>query len=198
MNFLFLYSAVAVAQCLLVISEDNPIAWRVLVHFAQDIVSLISNVESNEKTIVLRTVAAAILSNVPSLSTMHIHLIFSTLNQALDINHRTLLGKLTSSLSLDEKDENALHIEVAGDDQMEEETDAEASVRRRKQDLPTEQDIEIKNVAWTLEAQRIAAETITNLCSTDENGEFSFYFFNNCSFLMYFNKIHHNNKLISF
>lgn len=155
---------------MLVISEDNPVAWRVLNHFAQDIVSLITTLEHTEQNVVLRTVAAAILSNVPSLSTIYINQIFDTLNQALDINHRTLLGKLTSSLPLDEA-KDKLDIEVNGEEQMEQETEEEATVRRRKQDLPTEHDTEIKHVGWTLEAQRIAAETITNLCSTDDNGE---------------------------
>lgn len=163
------------AQCLLVISEDNPVAWRVLNHFAQDIASLITNIEQTEQNIVLRTVAAAILSNVPSLSTTYINQIFDTLNQALGINHRTLLGKLTSSIPL-EKDDN-VGIEVAAEEQMEEETEEQATRRRRTQDLPTEHDIEIKHVAWILEAQRIAAETITNICSSDDDGNTKFYHF---------------------
>lgn len=82
----------AVAQCLLVISEDNPVAWRILNHSAQDIATLITNIERNEENVVLRTVAAAILSNVPSLATSYINQIFDTLNQAVNINHRKLLG----------------------------------------------------------------------------------------------------------
>lgn len=153
---------------MLVISEDNPTAWRVLNHFAQDIVSLITTLEPTDQNTVLRTVAAAILSNVPSLSTTYINQIFDTLNQALDINHRSLLGKLSSSIPLDdERDETGLNLEVNGVENMDED-EAQASARRRKQDLPTEQDIAIKHAGWTLEAQRIAAETITNLCSTDD------------------------------
>lgn len=168
------FSAVAVGQCLLVISEDNPVAWRVLNHFAQDIASLVTNIERTEQNVVLRTVAVAILSNVPSLLSTYTNQIFDTLNQALDINHRSLLGKLTSSIPLDrEKDENTVGIEVAGEEQMEQETEEEATIRRRKQDLPTEHDMEIKHVAWILEAQRIAAETITNICSSDDNGKIS-------------------------
>lgn len=159
----------AVAQCLLVISEDNPTAWRVLNHFAQDIVLLITTSERTEQNTVLRTIAAAILSNVPCLSTTYINQIFDTLNQALDINHRSLLGMLSSSIPLDdEKDETGLNLEINAGENMEQEDEAQASARRRKQDLPTEQDIAIKHAGWILEAQRIAAETITNLCSTDD------------------------------
>lgn len=159
------------AQCLLVISEDNPIAWRVLNHFAQDIVSLITNVEQTEQNIVLRTIAAAILSNVPSLSTIYINQIFDTLNQALDVNHRVLLGKLTSSIPLNMNGgESSIGVEVSADDRMDEETEEQATMRRRKQDLPSEHDSEVKKAGWIIECQRIAAETITNLCSSEDNG----------------------------
>lgn len=163
------------AQCVLVISEDNPVAWRVLNHFAQDIASLITNIERTEQNVVLRTFAAAILSNVPSLSTTYTKHIFDTLNQALEINHRTLLGKLTSSIPL-ERGENTVGIEVAGEEQMEEESEEQAARRRRKQDLPTEYDTEIKHAAWIIEAQRIAAETVTNICSSDDNGKIIYNF----------------------
>lgn len=152
------------------ISEDNPVAWRILNHFAQDIVSLTTNTEQTEQNILLRTVAAAISSNVPSLSTAYTNQVFNALNLTLDVNHRALLGKWTSSIPLEEEKDLNLEsgIEVAGE--MDQETDEEeASKRRRKQDLPTEHDIETKNIGWILEAQRIAAETITNLCSSDDD-----------------------------
>lgn len=156
---------------MLVISEDNPVAWRVLIHFAQDIVSIIMNAERTEENIILRTILAAILANVPSLMTTYINQIFDSLNQVLVIDHRALLGKFTSSISLKEENEvGPVNIEVASEEQMEEESDEEANKRRRKQDLPTVNDIEIKRVGWVLEVQRIAAETITNLCSSDDNG----------------------------
>lgn len=181
----------------MVISEDNPIAWRVLTNFAQDIVSLVVNEPTNEKTLVLRTVAAAILSNVPGLLSAHISQIFVTLNQALDVNHRALLGKVTSSLPLDEAGDDRLDIDVAGEERMDDEEDeTNATARRRKQDLPTEQDIEIKHVGWILEAQRIAAETITNFCSTEDGTDlFTFccnyfpYFFFKVSYFFKFTSI---------
>lgn len=121
----------------------------------------------------LHTVAAAILCNVPSLSTMYMGKIFNTLQQTLNINHRMALGKLTSMIPLSENgDESKIDIEVSADDRMEEETDNEATKRRRMQDLPSEFDLEVKSVAWILESQRIAAETITNICSSDEYGSF--------------------------
>lgn len=160
--------AVAVAQCLLVISEDNPVAWRVLNHFTQQFILLLT-IDNTEKSMLLRTLSAAILSNVPALASAHIYQIFSTLAVALDVNHRDLLGKLSSSLPLN-GNKNEPELEVT-DDHMEEETEEEATTRRRRQDLPTELDIEIKHSGWLLEAQRVAAETITNLCSSDDDGK---------------------------
>lgn len=171
-SHIFAFLAVAVAQCLLVISEDNAIAWRVLNQFAEDFVSIITNGENVEQTTMLRTVVAAILTNVPSLSTTYMGQIFNTLHQTLCINHRMALGKLTSLIPLHEKDdESKIDVEVsADDDRMEEETEQEAAKRRRVQDLPSEYETEAKYVGWILESQRIAAETITNICSSDENG----------------------------
>lgn len=131
-----------------------------------------TNIEQPEQNVLLRTVTAAVLSNVPSLSTTYVNQIFLTLNQTLDINHRILLGKLTSSIPLkSSEEEDTVGVEIAPEDQMEQETDEDATDRRRKQDLPSVYDIEVKCVGWTLVAQRIAAETITNMCSSDENGK---------------------------
>lgn len=139
--------------------------------FAEDVVSIIANGEHTEQTIMLRTVVAAILTNVPSLSTTYMSQIVNTLNQTLSINHRMTLGKLTSLIPLNEdNDQSALDVEVSADDRMEEETEQEAKRRRRIQDLPSEYDSEAKHVGWILESQRIAAETITNMCSSDEYG----------------------------
>lgn len=156
------------AQFLLIISEDNSISWRVLNDFAEDVVSIITNGDNKEQTIMLRTVVAAILTNVPSLSTTYMGQILNTLHQTLGINHRMALGKLTSLIPLNENDDRStIDIEVSADDRMEEETEQEAIKRRRIQDLPSEYD---KHVGWILESQRIAAETITNICSSDEYG----------------------------
>lgn len=163
--------AVAVAQCLLVISEDNARAWRVLIDYTAQLVQLLT-IDDTEKSVFLRTLAAAILANIPALASTHINQIFATLSHTLDVNHRLALGRLTSLLPIDEEKKN-LEIEVADENnQMDEETDEQASLRRRRQDLPTENDVHVKHVGWLLEAQRVAAETITNVCSTDDPGKY--------------------------
>lgn len=167
--------SIAVAQCLLVISEDNPVAWRLLSKYTQELLCILSasssSADPSKSMILLSTLAAGIMSNVPALSAPHLTVIFTTLSKSLDVNHRNVLGTLTSSLPLTGRSkENEIFV-TDDTEPMEEETEAEASVRRRKQDLPTVVEIELKNVGWLLEAQRVAAETITNFCSSDDDGK---------------------------
>lgn len=170
------FAAIAVGQCLLVLSEDNPVAWRILIQFSQELI-ILSNVDDTHRTILLRILATAILSNVPALASAHVNQIFATLSLALDINHRQLIGKFTSSLPLnDNENKNGPEIEVI-DEQMDQETDEEASTRRRRQDLPTANDIESEEIGWVLEAQRIAAETLTNLSSSNDDGIYFYFIF---------------------
>lgn len=50
------------------------------------------------------------------------------------------------------------------------ETEEAAANRRRRQELPTADDIAMRNAGYLLDAQRVAAEVITNLCSSEEEG----------------------------
>lgn len=49
-----------------------------------------------------------------------------------------------------------------------EETEEAAAKRRRRDELPTEDDLLIREVGYILDAQRMAAEIITNLCGAEE------------------------------
>lgn len=53
---------------------------------------------------------------------------------------------------------------------MNSETEADASLRRLKDELPTELEREIKHVGYLLSAQRISAEVLSNMvCSQDDD-----------------------------
>lgn len=171
--------SIAVAQCLLVISEDNPNSWNILSNYVIDIVNILTIDESTESESLLRTLAAGILSNIPALCAAYSNQILLAISKTLDINHRLNLGQLTSKLPLNGIEEyhemnNDDNRSINNDDNnsiiMEnEETEEEASRRRRRQDLPSELEIEIRKIGYLLQAQRIAAETITNLCTTDDD-----------------------------
>ncbi|XP_058447047.1 HEAT repeat-containing protein 3 [Malaya genurostris] len=158
--------AVTVAQCLLVISEDNTACWRILPNFGNELSSLLT-LDGDNSCVLLRTVAAGIIANVPAIGSIYFSQLFATLSKTLDVNHRPVLGSLTSSLPLlNQKD--VVHLEVTDDSHMDHESAEQAFQRRRRADMPSEVELEIRNVGWLLQAQRIAAEILTNICSTGE------------------------------
>uniref|UniRef100_A0A336M273 CSON010649 protein n=1 Tax=Culicoides sonorensis TaxID=179676 RepID=A0A336M273_CULSO len=162
--------SVAVAQCLLVISEDNPNAWPILTEYTTDFLTLLQ-LDGDYSCVILRTVAASILANVPALSAAHTNQILQALSKTLEINHRQVLGNITSDLPLLEKNDVA-EIDIQPEQEtiaMEQESEAEALIRRKKSNLLSPIELEVKNVSNLLLAQRIAAETITNICSTDDD-----------------------------
>lgn len=52
---------------------------------------------------------------------------------------------------------------------MNEETDADASLRRLREELPTELEQEIRYVGYLLSAQRISAEVLSNMICSPED-----------------------------
>lgn len=50
-----------------------------------------------------------------------------------------------------------------------EESETDATIRRRKDELPNDLEQEIKGVAYLLQAQRIAAEVLSNICTPDDD-----------------------------
>lgn len=162
-----LFAAISVAQCLLVISEDNPVAWKMLSEHVSVFQSLLT-LDGDYRAVILRTVAAGIASNVPVLSMQCFSPIVEALSKTFDINHRQILNDLTSRLPLNESGEDAQpKIEIVDDEMAGDETEENAATRRLREDLPTELEREINDVGYLLSAQRIAAEILTNICSPE-------------------------------
>jgi len=160
-----LFLAISVAQCLLVISEDNPTAWRILAEFVAIFQNVLKLEGTDYKTIILRTVIAGVASNVPALTMQCLNPIVDTLSKTIEINHRQVLNEITSRLPLNETEEPT-PVEVI-DDEMGEESEVDASTRRLREDLPTDIENDIKDVGYLLSAQRTAAEILTNICSSE-------------------------------
>uniref|UniRef100_A0A1L8DCW3 SYO1-like TPR repeats domain-containing protein n=1 Tax=Nyssomyia neivai TaxID=330878 RepID=A0A1L8DCW3_9DIPT len=160
--------AIAVCQCLLIISEDNSTSWAVLSGCGSVFGSLLT-LEGSYPECLLRTLAAGIMANVPALTEPHLQQILTSLAKTLSENHRTILSTLTSDLPLLQKDE-VPELEVTEESRRMEldETDDAAVQRRRKADLPSPLETKVKHVGWLLEAQRVAGETLTNLSSDDD------------------------------
>lgn len=160
------FLAISVGQCLLVISEDNPTAWKILSEYGTVFQDLM-RIEGDFKAVILRTVAAGITSNVPVLAMQNLSLIMDALTKTLEINHRTVLNEISSRLPLNEgESQRAAPVEII-DDEMNAETEEEASARRLREDMPTSLEKDIKEIGYLLSAQRIAAEILTNICSNE-------------------------------
>ncbi|KAM7353156.1 HEAT repeat-containing protein 3 [Cochliomyia hominivorax] len=157
--------SISVAQCLLVVSENNPKSWLVLNEHVPNFLCLLS-VTGDYGHAYLRTLAAGILSNAPALAAAYAGTILQSLMQVLDTNHQTALNGI-SNLPNQENKEQAPELEIKMDTQ-DDETEEAAANRRRRQELPTADEIAMRDVGYLLDAQRVAAEVITNLCSTDE------------------------------
>lgn len=151
---------------MLVISEDNATAWRVLANHGSEFQNLLK-IDGDYQSVILRTVAAGTMSNVPILLMQNLSPIIEALSKTIEINHRTILNDITSKLPLSSTENSPLPIEVM-DDEMEQESAADASLRRLKDELPTELEQEVKYVGYLLLAQRIAAEVLSNICASDD------------------------------
>lgn len=147
-------------------SEDNPSAWKVLVKYSNELLSILKIGESLQSAMLVTSVAATI-ANVPQLRAQYVSDIIAALGNVLNVNHRVLLNEITSKLPLN-GEQVTRPLEVV-DDEMAEETDAEASLRRLKEDLPTDFDIEKKMIGNLLSAQRIVVEVISNICTNDDD-----------------------------
>uniref|UniRef100_A0A182U2K3 SYO1-like TPR repeats domain-containing protein n=1 Tax=Anopheles melas TaxID=34690 RepID=A0A182U2K3_9DIPT len=162
------YGLEIVAQCLLVVSEDNSSSWRVLANHGSELTSLLAIDVVDNSSLMLRTLAAAIIGNVPVLLNSHTSQVLICVSKTLETNHRPALGNLTSMLPL-EPQKDVVDLEVTDDVVFDEETEAQSHQRRRKADLPSEGELEVRSVGRLLQAQRIAAEILTNICSSEDD-----------------------------
>ncbi|XP_075151544.1 HEAT repeat-containing protein 3 [Haematobia irritans] len=164
-NMFGLDIAISVAQCLLVVTENNPKSWLVLNQHVPNFLCLLSITGDYGQTY-LRTLAAGILSNAPALAASYSGSILQALSEVLDANHQSAITTLTSLPNQDMKKETP-ELEIKMDTQ-DDETEEAAANRRRRQELPTEADMAVRDVGYLLDAQRVAAEVITNLCSPED------------------------------
>lgn len=105
------------------------------------------------------------MANVPELLMQNLTGIIAALSGTIEVNHRQVLNEITSKLPLNEV--RAPQIEVM-DEEMNDEPEADASLRRLKDEMPTELEQEVKLIGYLLSAQRIAAEVLSNICTPDD------------------------------
>jgi HEAT repeat-containing protein 3 len=123
-------------------------------------------IDQNVQAAMLVTSVAAIMANVPELRAQFLKDIIEALSKVLDINHRSLLNEITSKLPLN-NEQQLNNVELI-DEEMTDETEDDAAIRRLKEDLPSDLDVEKKTIGNLLSAQRIAVEVISNICTNDD------------------------------
>lgn len=107
--------AISVAQCLLVVTENNPKSWQVLNEHVPNFLCLLS-LTGDYGHGYLRTLAAGILSNVPALSASYAGTILRALTEVLDTNHQKAISGI-SSLNSSESKKDAPELEIKMDTQ---------------------------------------------------------------------------------
>lgn len=122
------------------------------------------------QSLLLRTIVAGIMSNVPSLLLHNLQSIIDVLSRTLNFNHRSVLNEITSELPLHET--TNLEIEVV------DEQNTLDSVEMPHQESQPELEQKIKLVGFLLSAQRMAAEILSNICSPEDNETDEFEDFN--------------------
>lgn len=169
--------SVAVAQLLLIVSEDNASTWRAFVESEVDLVTLMNlNVAGDDDfgAILLRTLATGIISNVPALAQQHMAQVMIGLDRPFQENHRQLLNSLSSDIPLVERAKR-FETDIVNEDPDENEMETDQLVMASHREKEAEQlavvEKQIKNVGYLLEAQRVAAEILTNICSAEGDGE---------------------------
>lgn len=169
--------SVAVAQLLLIVSEDNSSTWRAF-HDAEPVLVALMGLtvaENDFGAVLLRTLATGIVANVPALAQQHLAQVMVGVDRPFNENHRQLLNGLSSDIPLVEHAQR-FETEIRTDDMdtgdMADDDDDEVTVAARRRERDAEQAAEValrvKNVGYLLEAQRVAAEILTNICSAEE------------------------------
>lgn len=102
--------AISVAQCLLVVSENNPKSWIALNEHVPNFLCLLT-VTGDYSHAYLRTLAAGILSNVPALAASYAGTILQALTEVLGTNHQTALNGILA-LPNEDKKKDAPELEI--------------------------------------------------------------------------------------
>ncbi|KAL9927880.1 HEAT repeat-containing protein 3 isoform 1-T1 [Glossina fuscipes fuscipes] len=165
--------AISVAQFFLVVSENNPKSWKVFNNYLPNFLRLLS-LTGDYGQGYLCSLAAAILTNVPALAASYSVTMLRALAGVLKINHQVVISSVIANISnlsnlLSQSETFELEIKMDITDDILDESEEAAATRRRRQELPTEADIVVRDIGYLLDAQRVAAEVITNLCSDEDD-----------------------------
>ncbi|XP_001359242.6 HEAT repeat-containing protein 3 [Drosophila pseudoobscura] len=154
--------SISVAQLVLVVSENNSSSWNLLAN-ATILTELLKVTEGSHSLLYLSALAAGILCNVPACSSAYTREILGSLDKLLTIDTQAqLMGCKNEIKDLKSKNEAPV-LEIS----METEEMSEAQTQNQPKPQ-SEADSAVKNLEYLLDAQRLVAEIITNLGSSDD------------------------------
>lgn len=140
-------TAIAVAQCLHTVTEENPAAVSKLQSSSPALQKLLNLEGCDSPVLLLRTLACGLIldlnyGKVSSLSPTIVTQIMCSLTTTLTTNHRKVVNDFTSSVPLDEAVETSKkHTEILKS---------------------------VTDIQYLIEAQKIAIELLANICSGDD------------------------------
>lgn len=155
--------AISVAQLVLVVSENNSSSWNVLASSTILPELLVAPTESHAQ-LYLNALAAGILCNVPACAAAHTREILNSLDKLLSIDPQAQLQSCKSEILNAKSKNEAPVLEIS----METEDMTETQSANQSKPNQCDAEVALKNLEHLLDAQRLVAEIITNLGSSDE------------------------------
>ncbi|XP_043654573.1 uncharacterized protein LOC122620944 [Drosophila teissieri] len=155
--------AISVAQLVLVVSENNSSSWNVLAS-SNILPELLVVPTESYAQLYLNALAAGILCNVPACAAAHTREILNSLDKLLAIDPQAQLQSCKTEIQNAKSRNEAPVLEISM------ETEEMTETQSTNQSKPNQCDAEValKNIEHLLDAQRLVAEIITNLGSSDE------------------------------
>lgn len=90
--------SISIGQSLLVISEDNATSWKFLAQHNQFLAELLNLDVQSQQHVLLRTLVAAIMANVPALLMPNFNKILTVLSKTIEIDQKKVLVALAGKL----------------------------------------------------------------------------------------------------
>ncbi|EDV43175.1 uncharacterized protein Dana_GF18357 [Drosophila ananassae] len=155
--------SLSVAQLVLVISENNSSSWNLLAS-AGILPELLATPAENHGQLYLSALAAGILCNVPACSAAHTKEILNGLDPLLSIDAQAQLGNCRTQIQDVKSKNEAPVLEIS----METEELTETQTVNEPKSGQSDAEAVLKDLEHLLDAQRLVAEIITNLGSSDD------------------------------
>ncbi|XP_016953953.1 uncharacterized protein LOC108027176 [Drosophila biarmipes] len=158
-----LEAAISVAQLLLVVSESNTSSWNVLAS-SNILQELLAVPAENHAQLYLNALAAGILCNVPACSAAHTREILNSLDELLSIDAQAQILSCKNEIQNAKSKDEVPVLDISMD--TEEMTESQSANQSKPNQCDA--DAALTNLEHLLDAQRLVAEIITNLGSSDD------------------------------